>query len=73
MPSRKIVYVSLPIVGLVALGAYAYYVNRVSGASPVAPIVTAAATDGAKPPLAPPAGGGLTNLPAARRATAIVA
>ncbi len=29
--------------------------------------------DGAKPPLAPPPGGGLTNLPAARRVTATVA
>ena len=38
MPSRKIAYVSLPIVGLVALGAYAYYVNRVSTPSPVAQI-----------------------------------
>ena len=28
--------------------------------------------DGAKPPLTPPAGGGLTNLPAARRASATV-
>jgi len=55
MPSRKIAYLSLPIVGLVALGAYAYYVNRVSGPSPVAPISAAAGPDGAKAPTGGPA------------------
>jgi membrane fusion protein (multidrug efflux system) len=56
MPSRKIVYVSLPIIGLVALGAYAYYVNRAS-APPLAAAPIGAAPDPgvAKGPIGGPA------------------
>jgi len=56
MPSRKIAYVALPIVGLVALGASAYYVNRVSTPSPAAASIGAApASEAAKAPTGGPA------------------
>ena len=54
---RRALFVALPLVGLVALGAYAYYQNH--GPAPLpgeAPKGTAARDAGAKAPAGPPAG-----------------